>query len=195
MFKHFIDSVKNRFQQLKTRQKILLGFSVPLLLMVVIAAVVYQTILESNETSKWVKHTHEVIAAGHELNKLMVDMETGERGFLITGKEGFLEPFNDAKSVWEDKVNEYKILVGDNPEQVKKLEKVDQLQKQWLLQAAEVEINKRRSVPESDKSLTYMQNVLRKKSVNPFSMSYECLLMRCKINLPYLIINRLKTYS
>ena len=163
MFKQLIDFVSHRFQHLNTRQKILAGFSVPLILMLVIAVTVYQSIQQSNETAAWVKHTQEVIAAGHELNKLMIDMETGERGFLITGKDEFLVPFIDAKEVWGDKVDEYKSLVTDNLEQVSRLDKIDQLQQQWQHLAAEVEIAKRRSVPESDKSLTYMQNVLRKK--------------------------------
>ncbi|OUR86391.1 hypothetical protein A9Q92_05730 [Methylophaga sp. 42_8_T64] len=163
MFKPVIELLNNRFKNLKTRQKILFGFSVPLLLMVAIAGVTYQSIQESDETLEWVTHTQEVIAAGNDLKKLMVDMETGERGFLITGKDKFLEPFNDAKGVWSDKVVEYKNLVADNPEQVTKLDEIDQLQQQWQQQAAEIEIAQRRSVPESDKSLTHMQTVLRKK--------------------------------
>ena len=73
------------FSRLNTRTKILLGFSVPMSLLVIICSVVYFSIGELIETSKWVKHTQKVIADGKELEKMMIDMETGERGFLITG--------------------------------------------------------------------------------------------------------------
>ena len=69
MFKPVIELLNNRFKNLKTRQKILFGFSVPLLLMVAIAGVTYQSIQESDETLEWVTHTQEVIAAGNDLKK------------------------------------------------------------------------------------------------------------------------------
>ncbi|WP_157466264.1 CHASE3 domain-containing protein [Colwellia sp. MT41] len=34
---------------------------------------------------------------------MMIAMETGARGFLITGKDSFLEPFNKAQQVWQEK--------------------------------------------------------------------------------------------
>ena len=64
-----------------TRTKLLLGFSVPLTLLALICTVVYFNINKLIETSKWVKHTQQVIGKGEELKKLMIDMETGERGF------------------------------------------------------------------------------------------------------------------
>ncbi|MCZ6800500.1 MAG: CHASE3 domain-containing protein, partial [Nitrospirae bacterium] len=100
MHNHFIKSCQQKFYQLQTRQKILLGFSVPLLLMVIIATVVYFSIGTMVDDAQWVQHTQQVIVGGQELNKLMIDMETGERGFLITGKEPFLEPFHAAQQVW-----------------------------------------------------------------------------------------------
>jgi len=147
---------------LNTRTKILLGFSVPLSLLIIIATVFYFSIGELTDTSKWVKHTHQVITDGKELEKLMIDMENGERGFLITGKDSFLEPFIASQNVWDTKIQDLQFLVRDNPSQVEKLDEIIILEKQWLKEAATVEIAKRRSVKESNKSLEYMQNVLRK---------------------------------
>ena len=92
-------SFPQAFHQLQTRQKILLGFCVPLLLLIINAVVVYFSIGKLLDTSQWVQHTQRVISGGQELSKLMIDMETGERGFLITGKEPFLEPFHTAQNV------------------------------------------------------------------------------------------------
>jgi len=147
---------------LNTRAKILLGFSVPLSLLIIIATVFFFSIGELTGTSKWVKHTQQVISDGKELEKLMIDMENGERGFLITGKDNFLEPFIASQNAWDAKIQALQTLVRDNPPQVEKLKEIDVLEKRWLIEAASVEIKKRRSVKESNKSLEYMQYVLRK---------------------------------
>ena len=115
---HLINICRQAFDQLQTRQKILLGFSVPLLLMIIIATVVYFSIGKMVGDAQWVQHTQQVIAGGQELNKLMIDMETGERGFLITGKEPFLEPFHTAQKIWDNKIANLKSLVSDNPVQI-----------------------------------------------------------------------------
>ena len=47
----------------------------------------------------WVEHTHEVLANAAHLLALGVDMETGMRGFLLAGKEGFLAPTTTAKRI------------------------------------------------------------------------------------------------
>jgi CHASE3 domain sensor protein len=39
-----------------------------------------------------------VLASASDLERLVVDLETGERGFVITGDEGFLEPWTAAQS-------------------------------------------------------------------------------------------------
>ena len=41
-------------------------------------------------------HTHEVISALDRVLGHVVDAETGERGFLITGRDGYLEPYDAA---------------------------------------------------------------------------------------------------
>jgi len=158
----FINSDQNKFSNLSTRSKIFLGFSVPLLLLVVIALVNYLSIDELISSSRQVKHTQKVIADAKELEKLMIDMETGERGFLITGKDEFLEPFIQSQKVWDEKIQALQNLVKDNEEQVLRLKSIDALESKWLKLAAEVEIDKRRSVKEEDISLEYIQNVLRK---------------------------------
>lgn len=46
---------------------------------------------------QWVEHTDRVIGNANETVKLSIDMETGMRGFLITGDERFLDPYEVAK--------------------------------------------------------------------------------------------------
>ncbi len=143
--------------KLKIPDKILLGFSIPVFLMLIMACVVCVNVTEMVDTANWVKHTQEVIADARKLEKLIVDMETGERGFLITGKDEFLEPFYEAQRIWDEKTKKVINLVADNQEQVSRIAEVDALAKQWLIIAAQPEIAAR---IESNKTGASMDNVI-----------------------------------
>jgi len=150
------------FKNLRIRQKMLVGYAIPILLMVVIAGLVTYNIKKLVSTAKWVDHTQQVMADGSELSKLLVDMETGERGFLIAGKEEFLEPFNNGQKSWDKKMGALKQLVNDNPAQVARLTEIDGLKNEWLKVAANVEIAERRKVVKGAKNAEYLQAVLKK---------------------------------
>ena len=79
----------------------------------------------------WVEHTQRVIGNANELKTLVVDLETGTRGYLITGEEKFLAPYNLAKSKLASEMQSLQALVQDNPPQVDRLKRIEALQKQW----------------------------------------------------------------
>jgi CHASE3 domain sensor protein len=62
-----------------------------------------------------VDHASQVIGADRELVKLTIDMESGLRGFLFTGKPIFLEPYNEAADVIDARFVALNKLISDNP--------------------------------------------------------------------------------
>lgn len=94
----------------------------------------------------WVEHTAKVIGDGNLLVKLLVDMETGQRGFLITGSDEFLEPYNNGVDEFHTLMEALQETVDDNPTQVGRLQKIDNLQHQWISEVVEPEIAERRRV-------------------------------------------------
>ncbi len=80
---------------------------------------------------QWVEHTDRVINNANEAVKLSIDMETGMRGFLITGEERFLEPYELAKPQVLSGLNGLKQLVTDNPQQLDRLNRLIGLQQEW----------------------------------------------------------------
>ena len=44
------------------------------------------------------RHSERVLVAARALERLVIDLETGERGFLLTGSEQFLEPWTAAQA-------------------------------------------------------------------------------------------------
>jgi len=71
---------------LSIKNKIVLGSCLSLVLVVILAFIANQSIKSLVETEKWVEHTHQVLEHASQIEKLIVDMETGERGYLIAGK-------------------------------------------------------------------------------------------------------------
>jgi len=76
----------------------------------------------------------------------MVDMETGMRGFLIAGKEEFLEPYVAGQATFDATIADLKQTVDDNPQQVALLAKIEKMKAAWMTQAAEPQIQTRREV-------------------------------------------------
>ncbi|BFM15420.1 hypothetical protein R50073_16030 [Maricurvus nonylphenolicus] len=151
-------------KQFTITQKIIAGFAIPVALTSLLAITVYLNAKSLIETNKWVEHTHQVIAQGHLLEKLLLEMETGEKGFLITGKESFLVPFNKARQEWQREIEKTKTLVSDNPPQVEKLIEINNNAEVWLQAAATPEINQRRKVTTSSISIDHIETLLENKT-------------------------------
>jgi len=64
-----------------------------------------------------VAHTHEVIVSLKNVLSLMKDAESGQRGFLITGSEPYLAPFNNARKEIDQSLAKAEELTQDNPGQ------------------------------------------------------------------------------
>lgn len=93
-----------------------------------------------------VKHTHEVIADANRVLASAVDMETGMRGYLLAGREEFLEPYHGGKDRFEDLVAGLKETVGDNPPQVTLLGEIERTIREWQADVVEPKVEMRRQI-------------------------------------------------
>jgi CheY-like chemotaxis protein/CHASE3 domain sensor protein len=86
----------------------------------------------------WVEHTDRVTRDASELQRLSIDLETGMRGFLITGDEAFLQPYESAQPRLAAGMAALRQRVADNPAQVDRLDRIATLQTAWNQFAAEM---------------------------------------------------------
>ena len=93
---------------------------------------------------QWVEHTDRVINNTNRAMKLSIDMETGMRGYLLTGDEHFLDPYEVAKPVLMTELEGIEPLVADNPIQLDRFRRLKTLQLEWNRFAQEM-INLRRT--------------------------------------------------
>ena len=74
------------------------------------------------EASGWTDHTYEVLIALSALETQVVDAETGQRGFLLTGDARYLEPYGRASGQLKRSLEDLRTLTADNPVQQRKLD-------------------------------------------------------------------------
>lgn len=105
-------------------RKLAFGFSLAALTLLVIAVFGYQTTEHLVENDRWVTHTTNVREGLARLLSTLTDAETGQRGFVITGKDEFLEPYTRALGEVEHHYSEVRKLTSDNPAQQRRLDAV-----------------------------------------------------------------------
>ena len=141
------------FDNISLQKKLFVSFFIPIIFMLVVSLSVYQNTQSMVKDNHWVVHTHKAIARAQELLSLVVDMETGQRGYLLTGDTDFLEPYKLALAVWKDKLTTLAKQVDDNPPQVERLHRIDGLLGKWLEESGEKEIAQRRLVDQGEATM------------------------------------------
>ncbi len=107
--------------------KISSGFALALVGVIVIGVVAYRSTNRLIETATWVAHTRQVLTNLERLLSAVKDAETGQRGFIITGEENYLEPYNTALGVINQTFKDIRELTKDNPNQQQRLQELDPL--------------------------------------------------------------------
>jgi CheY-like chemotaxis protein/CHASE3 domain sensor protein len=94
-----------------------LGLGVVLAFFVVSGLIAYRNVESLRGNSQKIWHTHDVLIAIDELLSTMQDAETGQRGYLLTGNDKYLEPYQVAVADVTTKVETVGALTRDNPVQ------------------------------------------------------------------------------
>jgi methyl-accepting chemotaxis protein len=91
-------------------------------------------------------HTFNVIAESNEILAAAVNMETGMRGYLLAGKEEFLDPYKGGREDFNDRVAKLRETVSDNPAQVELLDEIKTTIDGWQSDVTEPTIALRREI-------------------------------------------------
>src|SRR5450830_141734 len=102
-------------------------------------------------------HTYQVTSELDAVLASLINIETGERGFALTGNDASLEPYNAGLKEFERRVGIVKKLTSDNPAQQLRLQKLVELEQGWVVNALEPTIALRRKV---NKNEAQIENVI-----------------------------------
>ena len=99
------------------KRNLLIGYSVSLLLLLVSAIASYISIQNLLESTELVNHTNSVITSLEKVISQLKDAETGQRGYLITGKDEFEDRYKTGRTNTLRGINNIEILITDNEDQ------------------------------------------------------------------------------
>ena len=136
----------NIFKNMKLKWKLTTGFALPLVLMIIMATAVELNLEKLLEVDELLTHTHEVLETGDEMIASLVDMETGLRGYLLTGNNDFLDPYHAGKEHFQKLIAHGKKLASDDPHEIEVLTKVERLKQEWQNNHVSVAMRIRRDV-------------------------------------------------
>ena len=126
-------------------------------LVVLVVAAVFAVLLGAigalRGSSRLAEHSDEVIAVANKLEKLVLDTETGARGYVITGQTSFLEPWTAARAAIPGQVARLERLVADNPAQEAKAKAIATAIDSYLSEWEKPLVKAASSDPEQGKAL------------------------------------------
>ena len=147
------------YKNLKIKVQILINSGLILFFVIALGIFINNSLNELENTNDWVEHTHEVITNGYKILKLVLDLETGQRGYLITGKKEFLKPYELGKSKLKVILDETRNLVSDNKEQVKRITKIEKTIELWKIKSGFPEIKKRTEIVKGSNALSEFKKI------------------------------------
>jgi methyl-accepting chemotaxis protein len=115
-------------------RQLAVAISVPLFFLVLIGVYAYQSTQQLLEATTAVAHTREVLTNLSNVLSSFQDIESGERGFVITGREEYLEPYDTGKIAIEREYREGRRLTADNMNQQARFDDLRRLLDEELAQ-------------------------------------------------------------
>ncbi|WP_438010990.1 CHASE3 domain-containing protein [Sorangium sp. So ce321] len=105
-------------------QQIAASLLFPLIVLIMLAVVSVHNAARLLEISQELKQTYRVLAELDELHAHFLDAETGQRGFIITGDDAFLEPYGVALHSLDADYEELRRLTEDSPVEQERLDRL-----------------------------------------------------------------------
>ncbi|AUT01743.1 two-component system sensor histidine kinase/response regulator [Nostoc sp. CENA543] len=124
--------------RLRIGSKIGSGFTLSIVILSAIGFFSYGSIKELIGSSRKEKHTYQVLSKIEELSSQLTKAETGQRGYIITGEQSYLEPYLASNKVLHQTITELQAITKDNPQQQRLIERLKPLINQRMIVMQEV---------------------------------------------------------
>ncbi|MGA9826273.1 MAG: CHASE3 domain-containing protein, partial [Methylocystis sp.] len=128
-----------------------------LMLVALASAITLVSLLKQLEDQARVEHTLDVRSRLLRTLATLQDVETGERGFLLTNDESFLEPYDAAVRAIDEQFDQLGKGVSDNPEQLERLSKLRDIERRRIVALRE-NIERRRGATNWSPDVDYLRS-------------------------------------
>ena len=141
------------FKNLKVSTRLYAGFATILAILLILSSVAYVNFGAVTDANRWNVHTYEVMSEVDNALTALVNIETGERGFALTGEDAFLDPYRAGIASFKQHMDKARDLTADNPKQQERLAKAQAAHDDWVARVLEPEITLRRAVTDGKASM------------------------------------------
>ncbi|MDZ7278493.1 methyl-accepting chemotaxis protein [Pantoea eucrina] len=108
--------------KITTGRKIALAFGIIVIVSLIGSSLSIINFLKLRQANGWNVHSYQVMNLSDAMLGDMINMETGVRGFVISGHDNYLTPFESSRSAFDNKLNQLRSLTADNAAQQQRLD-------------------------------------------------------------------------
>ncbi|MGN7763874.1 CHASE3 domain-containing protein [Paenibacillus sp. 22594] len=132
--------------RLKIRGKIALGYAMILLMLGLFLLVVSGRISAlEKETVFLSDHDMKLHELTYQIEKNVLDMETGQRGYALTGDPSYLAPYDSGTTEWKINYTKLSSMIKDNPDQLLNLSDIQENIVQWIKTSGQYVVDLKRN--------------------------------------------------
>jgi CheY-like chemotaxis protein/signal transduction histidine kinase/CHASE3 domain sensor protein len=113
------------------------GFVLAVMAVAVVALLSLQSLRNQTASTTAVSRTVQAMARLRTVLSTLQDAETGQRGYLLTGAEGYLEPYDLARAALAGELENARRLISDTAEQRRRFAELTNLTAQKMSELAE----------------------------------------------------------
>ncbi|NJO74821.1 MAG: GAF domain-containing protein, partial [Leptolyngbyaceae cyanobacterium RM1_406_9] len=113
--------------RLRIGPKIGISFAVGVAIFAALGWFSHRSALQVRTASRMESHTYQVLNELESLISAIKDAETGQRGYIITGQESYLEPYTAAVGTLDGRIEQIRNLTQENPIQQQQLDQLTPL--------------------------------------------------------------------
>ncbi len=101
------------------------GFALGVAILVLLGWLTFRDIVATERSIQEVDYTYSVLNKLNNVFSALKDAETGQRGYIITGKIKYLEPYYKETGGIEQRLSALHDMTRNNPEQQKRLDDIE----------------------------------------------------------------------
>jgi PAS domain S-box-containing protein len=125
--------------------KLLSGTAVGIVVITFLAGLFLFVTLQNHQQETLRSHTIEVMRLSSVIETDIAALESGHRGFLLTGHKLYLEPFERRRELIKKRVEDLTVLILDSQRQRKRVMKIQEIVQKWLDTVALPQISNRQT--------------------------------------------------
>src|SRR6478672_5164777 len=149
------------FSKFKVGTRLYSGFGALIVLLLALQVNAYVNFTRLSQAVGWNTHTYEVMIEVDEILTSLVNIETGERGFALTGNEDSLEPLRLGMEAYKQHFDKAKSLTSDNREQQDRFARLETQYEQWQSNGVKPVIDMRRAVSAGNQNIDHLLALIK----------------------------------